>query len=191
MQTRSPVRALVLGILMLPWFAEAAAPETPADRGRYIVETSACHDCHTPFRMGDNGPEWDMARMLSGHPEHLQLPDPPAAVGPWVASSSDTNTAWAGPWGVSFTANLTPDPDTGLGRWSARNFRETIRNGRHMGRGRDLLPPMPWPVYRNLSDEDLDAVFAYLQTIPPIRNRVPEPRPPLAGGVGGLGAGAP
>jgi mono/diheme cytochrome c family protein len=89
-----------------------------------------------------------------------------------------TNTAWAGPWGVSFTANLTPDADTGLGKWTLRNFVETIRTGRHMGRGREVLPPMPIQVYRNLTDADLAAVFAYLQSIPAIRNRVPEPLPP-------------
>ena len=58
-----------------------------------------------------------------------------------------TNTAWSGPWGVSFTANLTPDPETGLGRWTLRNFMDTIRSGRHMGRGRPILPPMPWTAY--------------------------------------------
>jgi hypothetical protein len=79
---------------------------------------------------------------------------------------------------VSFTANLTPDPETGLGKWTQRNFIETIRTGRHMGRGREVLPPMPIMVYNNFSDADLAAIFSYLQSIPAIRNRVPEPLPP-------------
>ena len=147
-------------------------------RGKYLVTTSACHDCHTPLMLGPNGPEPDFSRMLSGHPQSLEMPPPPEPVGPWTSAFSETNTAWAGPWGVSFTANLTPDPDTGLGRWTLRNFVDTIRSGRHMGRGREILPPMPIPMYRNFADDDLAAIFAFLQSIPPVSNRVPEPRPP-------------
>lgn len=148
-------------------------------RGKYLLNTSACMDCHTPLKMGDKGPEPDLSRLLSGHPEALRMPPVPALPeGPWLVVSSATNTAWAGPWGVSYTANLTPDPETGLGRWTERDFIATIRTGRHMGRGREILPPMPVPVYNNFTDGDLAAIFAYLQSIPPIRNRVPEPRPP-------------
>jgi hypothetical protein len=128
--------------------------------------------------MGPNGPEPDMTRMLSGHPQDADLPAPPSLAGPWVMAAAATNTAWSGPWGVSFTANLTPDPETGLGRWTQRNFTETIRTGRHLGRGRQVLPPMPIPMYRNFTDADLEAIFAYLQSIPPVRNQVPEPLPP-------------
>jgi hypothetical protein len=89
-----------------------------------------------------------------------------------------TGTAWAGPWGTSFTANLTPDPETGLGKWTEQNFIDTIRKARHMGTGRPLLPPMPAAVVANFSDEDLASIFAYLQSLPPIKNHVPAPRPP-------------
>jgi hypothetical protein len=95
-------------------------------------------------------------------------------------ASAGTNTAHSGPWGVSFTANLTPDPDTGLGKWTCRNFKDTIRSGRHLGRGRAVLPPMPIAMYRHMTDEDLAAVFAYLQSIPAVRNQVPEPLPPVS-----------
>jgi hypothetical protein len=158
----------------------AAAPSADlASRGKYLVSTSACHDCHTPWTMTEQGPAPDMTRALSGHPQDFLMPDPPKlAAGPWIASIGATNTAWAGPWGVSFTANLTPDRETGIGKWTARNFIETIRTGRHLGRGREILPPMPITVYRNFTDEDLTAIFTYLQTLPPIRNRVPEPRMP-------------
>jgi hypothetical protein len=120
-----------------------------------------------------------MTRMLSGHPEALAMPPAPALPpGPWMAVVSATMTAWSGPWGTSFTANLTPDAETGLGRWTERNFVDTIRNGRHLGQGRAILPPMPIPVLQTLSDDDLGAIFAYLRTIPAIKNRVPSPLPP-------------
>jgi len=147
-------------------------------RGKYIVATSGCHDCHTPWKLGPNGPEPDMERALSGHPEGMAVPPAPKPDGPWLVSVAATNTAWSGPWGVSFTANLTPDRETGLGKWTLRNFRDMLRTGRHMGQGRPVLPPMPVAVYRNLTEADTEALFAYLQSIPPIRNRVPEPLPP-------------
>jgi mono/diheme cytochrome c family protein len=155
-----------------------AAEDDRVARGKYLVTTSGCNDCHTPWKMGANGPEPDMSRMLSGHPEGMALPPAPKAQGPWIVSAAATNTAWSGPWGVSFTANLTPDRETGLGKWTQRNFTETIRTGRHMGRGRPILPPMPIPMYKNFTDADLEAIFAYLQSIPAVSNRVPEPLPP-------------
>lgn len=152
--------------------------QAQVERGRYLVTIAACHDCHTPLKEGPNGWEPDMDRQLSGHPEANGVPPAPKATqAPWDTQIFGM-TAWTGFWGRSFTANLTPDPETGLGKWTLRNFRDTIRNGRHLGRGRPLQPPMPWQMYRNMTDEDLAAVFAYLQSIPPVRNRVPEPLPP-------------
>ncbi len=160
---------------------QAPAVNDPVARGKYIVNTSGCHDCHTPWHMTDKGPAPDMSRALSGHPESFEMPEAPALPpGPWIVAIGATNTAYAGPWGVSFTANLTPDRETGLGKWTARTFIDTIRTGRHLGRGRQVLPPMPIAVYNNFTDEDLTAIFAYLQTIPAVKNRVPEPRPPAA-----------
>jgi hypothetical protein len=151
-------------------------------RGQYIVSTAGCHDCHTPWKNGPKGPEPDMTLALSGHPESMKLPPPPKlGNGPWVWTAAGTNTAFAGPWGVSYTANLTPDKLTGLGIWTEDIFVKTIRSGRHWGVSRPILPPMPWSVYRNLTDEDLKSVFAYLRTIKPIKNQVPEPLPPPAG----------
>jgi mono/diheme cytochrome c family protein len=147
-------------------------------RGKYLVTIGACHDCHTPWKLGANGPEPDMDRMLSGHQESSGVPPAPENTDKLWDTQISGMTAWSGFWGRSFTANLTPDPETGLGNWTLRNFRDTIRNGRHLGRGRPLQPPMPWQMYRNMTDEDLAAVFAYLQSIPPVRNRVPEPLPP-------------
>jgi hypothetical protein len=158
----------------------SASPDIVA-RGRYLVTTSGCNDCHTPWKLGDHGPEPDYSRMLSGHPQSFALPPPPKPEGPWIVATAETNTAFAGPWGISFTANLTPDPETGLGKWTLRNFMDTIRTGRHLGRGRPILPPMPIPMYKNFNDADLGAIYTYLQTIPAIRNQVPEPvAPPQA-----------
>lgn len=147
------------------------------ERGQYLVTTSACHDCHTPWIETASGAEPDMSRMLSGHPASEAIVEPPAALpaGPWVAAISATNTAWSGPWGTSFTANLTPDEETGIGKWSFEEFRDTIRTGRHLGRGRAILPPMPIPMYRHFNDEDLEAIYSFLRSIPPISNKVPEP----------------
>ena len=95
--------------------------------------------------------------------------------GPWVWSGAATNTAFSGPWGVSYTANLTPDQNTGLGIWTEDMFVQAIRTGRHMGVSRPINPPMPWPMYRNMTDSDLRAIFAFLQTIPAVKNKVPDP----------------
>jgi len=178
---RIPVEYAVLAVAAaatLVVTTSARAQSSGADviaRGKYLVTVAVCNDCHTPWKMGEKGPAPDMSRMLSGHPQGTDLPPPPAQQGPWIMSAAATNTAWAGPWGISYTANLTPDPETGLGKWTLRNFVETIRSGRHMGRGRELLPPMPIPMYRNFSDEDLRAIFIYLQSIPAVPNRVPQP----------------
>jgi mono/diheme cytochrome c family protein len=163
--------------------ADTGASPSPGKvaRGKYLVTIAGCNDCHTPLKMGESGPEPDVSRMLSGHPESVVVTAPaetPKA--PWLVTATGTSTAWSGPWGVSFTANLTPDAETGLGRWTVRNFKDTIRTGRHMGRGRPILPPMPIPMYKHMTDEDLEAVFSYLRTIPAIRNHVPEPLPPQA-----------
>jgi len=152
------------------------AANAKVQRGAYLVRIGGCHDCHTPFKLGPNGPEPDMSRMLSGHPEGLKMPAPPSlGDGPWVWSGAGTNTAFAGPWGVSYTANLTPDRLTGLGIWDEDMFKKTLRTGRHWGVSRPILPPMPWQNWAGATDEDLSAVYAYLRTIKPIRNQVPDP----------------
>ena len=89
-----------------------------------------------------------------------------------------TNTAWAGPWGTSFTSNLTPDVETGIGSWTADDFVKTVKSGRHLGLGRQLLPPMPVAALSTLTDEDLRAMYAFLRSVPAVVNRVPDPLPP-------------
>jgi len=149
------------------------------ERGLYMVNAAACSDCHTPLKMGPNGPEPDLARGLSGHPQDLAMPPAPKlAEGPWLWIGAATNTAFAGPWGVSYSANITPDTQTGIGKWRERDFISAIRSGKHLGTGRPILPPMPAPAYANLSNGDLKAIFAYLMSRPPVKNKVPEYQPP-------------
>jgi mono/diheme cytochrome c family protein len=163
-------------IPMLLLLAGAAHASDRIERGRYLVNTSGCTDCHTPLKMGAHGPEPDLARALSGHPESFVITAPVAPpAGPWMATIAATGTAYSGPWGLSFAANLTPDMETGLGRWSETDFVQTVRTGRHLGRGRPVLPPMPIPVYSQMTDDDLKAVFAYLKSLPPCATRCLSP----------------
>ena len=111
--------------------------------------------------------------MLSGHPAPMVMGPTPAPGGGWLWFAAATNTAFAGPWGVSYSPNLTPHT-TGLSAWSEDIFIRAVRTGRHMGTSRPILPPMPWPAYSKMTDEDLKAIWAYLQSIPPIENQAPE-----------------
>jgi len=166
----------------------SAASEAKIDlvaRGKYLVTVGGCHDCHSPKVFGPRGAQIpDSTRLLSGHPQDMPIP---AAWKPAdlqqrniIASTNPILTAWAGPWGVSFTANLTPDTTTGIGEWSEETFIRTLRTGKHQGQpnGRDILPPMPWFNYAQMTDADLKAVWAYLRSIPPVKNQVPFPVPP-------------
>jgi len=160
---------------------QAAAPADSAsmvERGGYLVTLGGCNDCHTPWKMGAHGAEPDMALMLSGHPEAMKMPKAPdPGDSPWGWYGALTNTAFSGPWGVSYAYNLTPD-DTGLGVLSEEMFIQAMRSGKHLGVGRPIMPPMPWPSYAKATDDDLRAMYAYLKSIPPIRNVVPEYEPP-------------
>jgi hypothetical protein len=153
------------------------AAANPVERGQYIVETIGCADCHSPKNFTPEGiPVPDATKALSGHPGGQMPPFDKNVLKPgnWYAMAPDL-TAYAGPWGVSYAANLTPDDQTGIGLWTEDVFVAAIRNGKHMGAGRPILPPMPWYFYKNLTDDDLKAVFAYLKSIPAISNAVPAP----------------
>ncbi len=131
------------------------------------------------MKNGPDGPGSGMSRMLSGHPQDLMmiLPDPMPAQ-PWIGATSATNTAFAGPWGITFASNLTPDENTGMGIWTQNIFVDAIRTGKHRGFARPIMPPMPWNAYSHLTHEDISALYALLRTIPAIHNQVPEYRPP-------------
>ena len=174
---------IVLALLALPatmLLTASRTSETKAAqvaRGKYLVSFGACNDCHTPLKFTEKGPAPDLSRMLSGHPENAKLPPPDLKPGPWFAATAGM-TAWAGPWGISYASNLTPDINSGLGIWTEQMFMKAMRTGKHMGSGRDILPPMPWPAVSQLSDEDLKAIYAYLRTLPSVVNHVPLPEAP-------------
>ena len=170
--------------------AEAAAPSPEAERaatierGRYLVTIGGCNDCHTPWVMTERGPEPDMTRMLSGHPSDVKVTPPKgaqqSAEGGWVWSGFATNTAFHGPWGTTYAINLTPEPISGMGGvWTEEMFINALRKGKHFGESRPIMPPMPWQAYGKMTDEDLKAVFAYLRSIPPVKNEVPAYEPPV------------
>lgn len=147
-------------------------------RGKYLVSVGDCNGCHTPPKYTPQGPVSDSSRFLSGYPATAPVPEVPKDVispGKWAALWSWDGTAFAGAWGVSFPRNLTPDTATGLGSWTDAMFIKALRTGKDMGEGRDILPPMPWPNFAQMTDYDLKAIFAYLGTLKPIDNPVPDP----------------
>lgn len=143
------------------------AAATPVERGRYLVTITGCHDCHSPKVKGGMTP--DPARPLSGRPSTTPLP---STMDGEIHTSLDL-TAWTGPWGWSVASNLTPEKATGLpGRgYTEATFLQTMRSGKKPN-GTQMLPPMPVEVYQNLTDDDLKAIWAYLQTLKPISNAV-------------------
>lgn len=151
-------------------------------RGHYLVLTAGCHDCHTPKVFTAHGPVDDSTRLLSGHPAGTPLPPIDEKVlkpGNYILISPDL-TAFIGPWGISYTANLTSDSATGIGAWGEETFIKTLRTGKHLGQdnGRPILPPMPWYNMARMEDADLKAIYAYLMSTTPISNRVPAPKSP-------------
>jgi len=184
---------LVVPVLACCFVASALAAEPPVvketapkpvsaavARGKYLITLGGCHDCHTPKLMTGKGPALDTKRLLSGFPSSQKVPAiPEGVIGPnsWGGLCTNDLTGWAGPWGVSFASNLTPDKETGIGAWTEKTFITTLRTGKSPG-GRPILPPMPWESIQQASDRDLKAMFAYLMSLPPVRNMVPAPVPP-------------
>ncbi|HEY7714697.1 MAG TPA: c-type cytochrome [Candidatus Binatia bacterium] len=172
---------LLTGLALYGCAQEQTPVQTAVERGKYLVTLGGCHDCHTPKVPGPGGvPALDPAKLLAGHRENAPVPS-------WspedlqrkgvMAATNDSLTAWAGPWGVSFAINLTPDNDTGIGEWSEEMFIRMARTGKHQGQpnGRDILPPMPWFNLKGLTDADLKAIWAYLRSLPPVKNQIPLP----------------
>ncbi len=179
---------LILFLIVVSFQISCSGPEpkkemTKAEmiaHGKYLVNAAGCNDCHSPKIMTPQGPVPDTTRLLSGHPANEPMPE-----FDWklinkkhlIIFAGDL-TATAGPWGISYSANLTPDVETGSGGWQEQMFINIMRTGKHLGAGRPILPPMPWQNFGQLKDEDLKAIFAYLQSLPPIKNKVPDPTPP-------------
>ena len=150
------------------------------NRGKYLVTSIGCDDCHSPKKLGQNGPEVISDLRFSGYPSNrpFNKVSKDAFSKGWMTFNRDLTSA-AGPWGVSFSANITSD-STGIGAWSEAQFRKALREGKSKGldNNRPLLPPMPWQNFRNLSDDDLKAIFTFLKTTKPVHNVVPQPIPP-------------
>lgn len=148
-------------------------------KGEYLVRIMGCNDCHSPKEMGPQGPVVKTDLMLSGYPSGrtLQKVNTGILKSGWVMMNEDF-TATAGMWGISFAANITSD-QTGIGNWTEENFKRALKEGKYKGLAdsRTLLPPMPWFNFTTISDEDVKAIFAYLQNTKPIKNVVPFPVP--------------
>jgi mono/diheme cytochrome c family protein len=129
------------------------------ERGRYLTMIAGCNDCHTPgFFYGS--PDWE--RTLSG-----------------------SEIGWQGPWGVSYARNLTPHPTAGIGAWSEQQIVTALRTGVRPD-GSVLLPPMPWPNFATMTDDDAYAIAAYLKSIPANDHVVPKalkPGEPATGSI--------
>ena len=181
------VIAVALGLAAYPALIlsgdKATFTAEQVKRGEYMVTIAGCHDCHTPKIFSDKGMKLDDSRLMSGHPAPELLPAIPGGVlspNGWGALMNKHLTAFAGPWGITCASNLTPHLKTGIGQWNAGQFIKAMRTGKHRGFGRPIMPPMPWENLAHATDEDLTAMFAYLMSLPPIDNPVPEPVPPQA-----------
>lgn len=115
-------------------------------RGRYLVQIMDCGGCHT-------------GGALVGQPDPKR----------YLAGS---DIGFAGPWGVAYPSNLTPDSETGLAAWTDEQIIQAIRAGK--GRdGQQLAPIMPWASYAALTDRDARAIVAYLRSIAPVKFAAP------------------
>ena len=189
MRTLVPI-LLFVGFI---WMIEACTPAKKADagadtspskdslikHGAYLVSALGCNDCHSPKKMTKMGPVVDSALILSGFPAKAPVPVPGAddIKNGLVVFNADL-TACVGPWGTTFSANLTSDA-TGIGNWKLEQFKNALRNGKFKGLdgGRMIMPPMPWQDFSHLTDQDIEAIFDYLQTTKPVNNVVPEFKP--------------
>src|SRR5262245_27146257 len=153
------VMAVVAALMIARAEAQPPAPaQSPIERGRYLVEViGACGNCHTP-----KGPDGDVRTL------HM-------AGGLRIEEF----------FGVAISSNITPDRETSIGAWTDAEIVRAIREGKSK-HGRTLGPPMPFDVYRRLSDGDVKAMVAYLRTLRPVGNAVPRSqyRFPLPGSYG-------
>lgn len=160
----------------------AVSKEDRIKRGEYLVNTIGCDDCHTPKKMGPQGPEPDMEFRFAGHLS--TRPDMPvvaeALKNGWALMGPELTIA-VGPWGTSYAANISSD-STGIGNWTEEQFFRAIREGKYKGleNSRPMLPPMPWFNFAKLNDEDLKAMFAFLKSTKPVKNLVPTAKPPVS-----------
>jgi mono/diheme cytochrome c family protein len=135
-----------LGLALCWLAAPAAADEAQLARGRYLVGIAGCSDCHTPGGMLGSP---DMKRYLGGSDVGFSIPTQ----------------------GVFVGSNLTPDKETGLGQWTTEQIVTAIRKGKRPD-GSELSGVMPSASFSRLTDEDAFAIAAFLQSLPPAKNKV-------------------
>lgn len=159
--------------------AASASKDSLVKRGAYLVSTMGCNDCHSPKKMTPMGPVVDSSCMLSGFPSNAPVPVPgPNDIKNGLVVFNADLTACNGPWGTTFSANITSDA-SGIGGWKLEQFKNALRHGKYKGLDaeRMIMPPMPWENYKNLDDRDMEAIFDYLQSTKPVNNIVPTFRP--------------
>jgi mono/diheme cytochrome c family protein len=147
------VRYLAAGTVALaalcPPFVAVSEAQSEIERGKYLATLGSCTDCHTPgYFFGKP----DMTKYLGGSEVGFEIPD----------------------LGVFHGPNLTPDKETGLGTWTDEQVIVAIQQGIRPD-GRVLAPIMPWRAFAHLSKPDVEAIVAYLRTVPPVKNEVPGP----------------
>ena len=149
------------------------------ERGAYLVKIGGCGDCHSSKTFGPNGMTETPEVLLAGYQPSDDFPIPSKEVISKGMVFNHQNTAFAGPWGISYAANLTSDA-TGIGNWTYEQFEMSMRRGKYKGmeEGGPLLPPMPWPNYTKMSDADIKAIYVYLKNTMPVKNIVPAPQSP-------------
>ena len=158
------IRLVPFVLCVMPMFAQSI------ERGQYLATVGGCGDCHTP-KTASFAP--DTARLLSGSPSNATTPSKPKKGGEVVSSAG--STAFYGPWGISYAANLTPDPNTGiLKEYNETSFIHAMRTGKTPDGG-TILPPMPWDNYGKMTDDDLKSLWAYLHSLKPVKNKVKPP----------------
>jgi len=160
--------------------SQDASIEEVTSHGKYLVGIMGCNDCHSPKIMGENGPEIIPELLLSGYPSARPIVNfDSKLIKEGFSMFYPDATAAAGPWGVTFAGNLTPD-ETGIGNWTEEQFKKALTQGKFKGldNARMLLPPMPWFNFAEMNDADVHAVFTYLRSINPVENRVPAPISP-------------
>ena len=126
-----------------------ALADSLIERGEYLASLMDCTGCHTPGALA-GAPDFE--RYLGGSNIGFQIPG----------------------LGVFYPPNLTPDIETGLGKWSEDEIMLAVRGGLRPDE-RELVPIMPWPSYAVLTDEDGQALVAYLKSLPPMKFRAPGP----------------
>ncbi|MFL5745887.1 MAG: diheme cytochrome c-553 [Niastella sp.] len=154
---------------------ETISPDSMVKRGAYLVSIMGCNDCHSPKKMGPQGPYPDPDRLLSGHPADVPVAKFDAGTAKNWILFNQMLTNYVGPWGISYSANISSDA-TGIGNWTEKQFFKAMREGKYLGLDstRSLLPPMPWQEFKNANDDDLKAIFAFLKSTKPVKNVVPE-----------------